>query len=82
MNLHLHGVQRRMISVDNFFVFLRLLFFAVLLLYAEKCKIRGISSDLLDQLAQIKPCRISTGTAWRGANQFDNVEPHHRYRLT
>ena len=29
-----HGVQRRMISVDNFFVFLRLLFFAVLLLYA------------------------------------------------
>ena len=28
-----HGVQRRMISVDNFFIFLRLLFFAVLLLY-------------------------------------------------
>ena len=28
-----HGVQRRMISVDNFFVFLRLLFFALLLLY-------------------------------------------------
>ena len=28
-----HGVQRRMISVDNFFEFLRLLFFAVLLLY-------------------------------------------------
>ena len=28
-----HGVQRRMISVDNFFVFLTLLFFAVLLLY-------------------------------------------------
>ena len=28
------GVQRRMISVDNFFVFLRLLFFALLLLYA------------------------------------------------
>ena len=28
-----HGVQRRMILVDNFFVFLRLLFFAVLLLY-------------------------------------------------
>ena len=28
-----HKVQRRMISVDNFFVFLRLLFFAVLLLY-------------------------------------------------
>ena len=27
-----HGVQRRMISVDNLFVFLRLLFF-VLLLY-------------------------------------------------
>ena len=27
-----HGVQRRMISVDNFFVFLTLLFFAVLLL--------------------------------------------------
>ena len=26
-------VQRRMISVDNFFVFLRLLFFALLLLY-------------------------------------------------
>ena len=29
----IHGVQRRMISVDNFFVFLRLLFFALLLLY-------------------------------------------------
>ena len=29
----LHGVQHRMISVDNFFVFLRLLFFALLLLY-------------------------------------------------
>ena len=28
-----HGVQRRMISVDNFFVFLRFLFFALLLLY-------------------------------------------------
>ena len=28
-----HGVQHRMISVDNFFVFLRLLFFALLLLY-------------------------------------------------
>ena len=28
-----HGVQRRMISVDNFFVFLRLLFFALLLLF-------------------------------------------------
>ena len=28
-----HGVQRRMISVDNFFVLLRLLFFAVMLLY-------------------------------------------------
>ena len=28
-----HGVQRRMISVDNFFVFLRLLYFALLLLY-------------------------------------------------
>ena len=28
-----HGVLRRMISVDNFFVFLRLLFLAVLLLY-------------------------------------------------
>ena len=28
-----HGVQRGMISVDNFFVFLRLLFFALLLLY-------------------------------------------------
>ena len=28
-----HGVQRRMISVDNFFVFLRLLFFALLMLY-------------------------------------------------
>ena len=27
-----HGVQRRMISVDIFFVFLRLLFFALLLL--------------------------------------------------
>ena len=32
-----HGVQRRMISVDNFFVFLRLLFFAVLLLYETEC---------------------------------------------
>ena len=31
--LQCHGVQRRMISVDNFFVFLRLLLFAVLLLY-------------------------------------------------
>ena len=29
----MHGVQRRMISVDNFSVFLRLLFFALLLLY-------------------------------------------------
>ena len=29
----LHGVQRRMISVDKFFVFLRLLIFALLLLY-------------------------------------------------
>ena len=28
-----HGVQRRMILVNNFFVFSRLLFFAVLLLY-------------------------------------------------
>ena len=28
-----HGVQRRMISLDNFFVFLRLLFFTLLLLY-------------------------------------------------
>ena len=28
-----HRVQRRMISVVNFFVFLRLLFFALLLLY-------------------------------------------------
>ena len=28
-----HRVQRTMISVDNFFVLLRLLFFAVLLLY-------------------------------------------------
>ena len=28
-----HGVQRKMISVDNFFVFLRLLFFALLLLF-------------------------------------------------
>ena len=32
-NIRKHGVQRRMISVDNFFVFLRLLFFALLLLY-------------------------------------------------
>ena len=31
--LSYHGVQRRMISVDNFFVFLRLSFFALLLLY-------------------------------------------------
>ena len=30
---HNHGVQRRIISVVNFFVFLRLLFFALLLLY-------------------------------------------------
>ena len=30
---YFHGVQRRMISVVNFFVFLRLLFFALLLLY-------------------------------------------------
>ena len=28
-----HGTQRRMISLVNFFVFLRLLFFALLLLY-------------------------------------------------
>ena len=28
-----HGVQRRMIIVDIFFLFLRLLFFALLLLY-------------------------------------------------
>ena len=28
-----HGVQRRKISMDIFFVFLRLLFFALLLLY-------------------------------------------------
>ena len=28
-----YGVQRRMISVDIFFIFLRLLFFALLLLY-------------------------------------------------
>ena len=28
-----HGVQCRIISVDNFFLFLRLLFFALLLLY-------------------------------------------------
>ena len=28
-----HGVQNMMISVDNFFVFLRLLFFALLLLF-------------------------------------------------
>ena len=33
LHLLMHGVQRRMISVDNFFVFLRLFFFAVLLLY-------------------------------------------------
>ena len=31
--LHRHGVQSRMISVVKFFVFLRLLFFALLLLY-------------------------------------------------
>ena len=31
--VHYLGVQRRIISVDNFFVFLRLLFFALLLLY-------------------------------------------------
>ena len=36
MDLH-HGVQRRMISVVIFFVFLRLLFFALLLLYVTKC---------------------------------------------
>ena len=34
ISVHNHEVQRRMISVDNFFVFLRLiLFFALLLLY-------------------------------------------------
>ena len=32
----MHGVQRRTISLDNFFVFLRLLFFALLLLYVTK----------------------------------------------
>ena len=31
-NLVLHGVQRKMILVDNFFVFLRFLFLALLLL--------------------------------------------------
>ena len=30
---HNHGVQRRMISMDNFFVFLRILFSALLLVY-------------------------------------------------
>ena len=30
---HNHGVQRRMISVDNFFVYLRFLIFALMLLY-------------------------------------------------
>ena len=29
----MHGVQRKMISEDNFFVFLRLSFFALLLLF-------------------------------------------------
>ena len=29
----IHGVQRRMVSVDNFFVFFRLICFALLLLY-------------------------------------------------
>ena len=33
LTVFIHGVQRRMISVDNFFVFLRLLFSALLLLY-------------------------------------------------
>ena len=33
LQLLFHGVQLRMISVDNVFVFLRLLFFALLLLY-------------------------------------------------
>ena len=32
-----HWVQRRMISVNHFFVFLRLLFFALLLLYVTQC---------------------------------------------
>ena len=31
--VHTHGVQRRMISVDIFFVFLIFFFFALLLLY-------------------------------------------------
>ena len=33
--VHVHGVQHRMISVDNFFVLLRLLFFALFLLYVK-----------------------------------------------
>ena len=33
LKVHNHGVQRRVISVDNFFIFLGLLFFALLLLY-------------------------------------------------
>ena len=32
-----HGVPRRMISVDNFFVFSRLLIFALVLLYVTWC---------------------------------------------
>ena len=33
VDYYIHGVQRKGISVDNFFVFLRLLFFALLLLF-------------------------------------------------
>ena len=33
----MHGVQRRMISVVNCFIFLRLLFVALLLLYLTYC---------------------------------------------
>ena len=32
LHIYIHGVQRRMISMDNFFVFLRIFFFALLLL--------------------------------------------------
>ena len=45
--LILHGVQRRTISVVNFFVFLRLLFCALLLLYVTLCTMMKLYFTIL-----------------------------------
>ena len=42
----IHGVNR-MISVDNFFLFLSLLFFALSLLYVTKCTLWRLSMAFL-----------------------------------